>query len=102
MGSQTKKPEVFEILFDQLWASSARRFTAATIVKRDALVDAINQRNARHLTEKKKLSTGNPANFLKDFIRKSTCNSAWPQKLKDARITARQRYGDEQVFEFVS
>ena len=99
MGSNTKKPEVFEILFDEVWSSSSKSFKRSPIIKRDALVRAIDLRNSRNTG--KGLSTGNPANFLKDFIRKASCNKRWPQKIKDAKITARQRYGDEQVFEFV-
>ncbi len=48
-----------------------------------------------------KLSDKNVANFLKDFIRKPTCNKNWPSRLRDMRITARQRYGETQILEFV-
>lgn len=47
------------------------------------------------------LSEKNPANFLKDLIRKTTANSNWPEKITAARITARQVTGDGMCFEFV-
>jgi hypothetical protein len=47
------------------------------------------------------LSTGNPANFLKDVIRGFGGSKIWPQRLQDLRYTAEQRMGDEAVFEFV-
>jgi hypothetical protein len=46
------------------------------------------------------LSNNNPANFLKDLIRKKSVNDNWPEALKRARISARQRYGSGRVLEF--
>lgn len=71
------------------------------IVKSDDVIAAIKQRNRNHKGEGKGLSEKNPANFLKDFIRKTSCNRYWPERLQKRRITARQRYGNQQVFEFV-
>jgi hypothetical protein len=48
------------------------------------------------------LSTANPANFLKDIVRGKNANQFWPERLKAARITARQRYGSKRVFQFVA
>lgn len=87
------KPRVIQHLFD-------KRFNAATgqiddpVVKNDALVKAIEA------VAKDELSTKNPANFLKDFLRSDRRNDLWPQTLKDARITARQKYRDKRVFAF--
>jgi hypothetical protein len=47
------------------------------------------------------LSKSNPANFLKDIIRKTSANQNWPDLLKQHRITARQRYGERRVMQFV-
>ena len=47
------------------------------------------------------LSTNNPANFLKDIIRKDSANSQWPATLVADGVTARQRYGNKKVFQFV-
>jgi hypothetical protein len=49
-----------------------------------------------------KLSTANPANFIKDVIRGKNANAIWPASLKEKRISARQRYGGARVFQFVS
>lgn len=97
---QSKKPEVIDILFDQLIGTHAWPSTQPLVVDSTMLVEAIRERNARHPGEKG-LSTNNPANFLKDFIRKPTCNGNWPRRLVDKKITARQVYGSGQVFEFV-
>lgn len=97
---QSKKIEVIEILFAKIWPEGTTP-TGPLIATNDLVVDAINERNAKHPEETKGLSTSNPANFLKDFIRKRTCNNNWPSELKKKRMTARQRYGDKQVMEFV-
>lgn len=98
---QSKKPEVILNLLLQKWPAPEETPWpgAPLVVSGDEIVQAIRRRNERH--SGKGLSTRNPANFLKDFIRKDTCNTNWPQRLRDLRITARQRYGNELVMEFV-
>ncbi|MQX41094.1 hypothetical protein [Sinorhizobium meliloti] len=98
--TQSKKPEVIEIVYDRLIGGDTWPVERRLIVDRSMLEGAIKERNSRHSAEKP-LSTGNTANFLKDFIRKKTCNRNWPRRLQQQRITARQVYGNEQVFEFV-
>lgn len=46
------------------------------------------------------LSVGNAANFLKDMIRKKNAVENWPDELIAARVSARQRYGNERVLQF--
>lgn len=99
--TQSKKIEVIEALFQKLWPDGQKRPSTPMIVTNDDVTKAIRERNARHPGEGKPLSPSNPANFLKDFIRKRTCNANWPKPLRERRITARQRYGDRQVLEFV-
>ncbi|WP_267553084.1 hypothetical protein [Rhizobium rhizogenes] len=99
--TQSKKPEVIEIVYDRLISGDTWPVERRLVVDRSMLEAAIKERNSRHTGEKKPLSTGNVANFLKDFIRKKTCNRNWPKRLASQRITARQVYGNEQVFEFV-
>lgn len=99
---ESKKKEVIEILIEGLWPTGTPKPEGPMIVINDNVVSAITERNKRYTAPKDKLSTNNPANFLKDFIRHTTCNENWPQRLWDERITARQRYGDKQVLEFVS
>ncbi|MEJ0077623.1 MAG: hypothetical protein WDO17_19760 [Alphaproteobacteria bacterium] len=99
---QSKKPEVIEIVFDKLLGTDTWPPPRRMIVNSDSLIEAIHLRNSRNEGKKgKKLGTKNPANFLKDFIRKDTCNKNWPKRLRDLGVTARQVYGDEQVFEFI-
>ncbi len=57
------------------------------------IIDAINATGSD-------LSKANPANFLKDIVRKETANDNWPDALTLARVTARQRYGEKKVFQF--
>ncbi|QYE35236.1 hypothetical protein KZX46_04340 [Polymorphobacter sp. PAMC 29334] len=47
------------------------------------------------------LGTANPANFLKDLIRKRNVNDNWPAEIWADGVGARQRYGDKRVFQFV-
>lgn len=99
--TQSKKIEVIEALFHDIWPAGAARPSGPMIVTREDVVRAIRDRNARHPGERQPLSGGNAPNFLKDFIRKRTCNANWPNALRDLRITARQRYGGQQIMEFV-
>lgn len=92
--NQSEKPPVIQYLFERLWPDGSER-PAQMIVTGDEIAAAILATGAE-------LSTRNTANFLKDFIRKPTCNSNWPLPLIKKEITARQRYGKGQVFEFVS
>lgn len=50
---------------------------------------------------KSTLGTANPANFLKDLIRKRNVNDNWPAEIWADRVGARQRYGEKRVFQFV-
>lgn len=100
-AKESKKPEVIEILFNRLWPAAKPRPKGPMIVRQEDVISAINERNLRYPNEKDPLSPRNAANFLKDFIRHKTCNDLWPERLKAERITARQRYGEKQVLEFV-
>ncbi|MFN4275865.1 MAG: hypothetical protein ACK4FJ_06160 [Ferrovibrio sp.] len=96
------KPDVFLALFNMVWPPDAPEpIRLPMTITGTEVREAIQHRN-RNLPEGEKvLGAGNPANFLKDFIRKRTCNENWPRRLKALRYTARQRYGNELVFEFV-
>jgi hypothetical protein len=48
-----------------------------------------------------RLSTANPANFMKDIVRGDSASDHWPERLTALRIGARQRPGGQRVFEFV-
>ncbi len=87
---ESKKPKVIEILFDQYEQGAV----PDGIVTSDRLLKAIKIARAR-------LGRANPANFLKDIVRSENANFNWPDKLKEKRISARQRYGGTRVFQFV-
>lgn len=93
--SSSKKTAVFSILYE-----TVKERGTPLVVTSDDVRAAITRRN-KGLPKDEKLGVGNPANFLKDFIRHSTCNANWPDELKSERITARQRYGNKQVLEFI-
>jgi len=63
------------------------------IAYRTDVTDAIRDTGAQ-------LSVGNAANFLKDLIRKKNVVENWPEEMIAARVSARQRYGNERVMQF--
>lgn len=94
----TAKPRVIEHLFKQRYDASTGEI-ADPIVMSDALVAAIEHCNG---LGGKRLSTKNPANFLKDFLRSSRRNELWPLSLRNAGISARQKYRKGRVFAFAA
>jgi len=86
----SEKPKVFEHLYGLVEDGTI----TGDIILSDDIIAAIKKTGAD-------LSPRNPANFLKDIIRNNNANVVWPQSLKDKGITARQRYGDRRVFQFV-
>jgi hypothetical protein len=92
----TKKPKVIEHIFKERYDPLTGKISDP-IVKSDALLDAIEHCNK---SPGKTLSTKNPANFLKDYLRSPKRNELWPAVLKKARITARQKYRRGRVFAF--
>lgn len=93
----SQKPQVIERIFDLLWDAQNQTLTR-TIVTRHDVQAAIEWCRVHHGST---LSTGNPANFMKDVVRGFGSTRMWPQRLKDLRWTAEQRMGGEAVFEFV-
>lgn len=96
-GGLTDKPKVIEYLFNARY-DAKKKNVSDPLVNSDDLVAAINSCNASYGT---RLSTRNPANFLKDYLRSSKRNHAWPASLKAAGFTARQKYNKKRVFAFV-
>lgn len=86
----TNKTSVIEYLYNRYCAGEFSN----EIVNNDDVVAAIQATGAA-------LSVKNPANFLKDIIRKDNANTHWPPALVAAKIGARQRYGGKRVFQFV-
>lgn len=94
---ESEKPIVFQHLFDLRFDTTTGIFTPSTVTQ-DELQEAINNLAGDMGIG---LKPGNPANFLKDYLRSWSRNSTWPAALHAARFTARQVYGGSRVFDFV-
>lgn len=95
--ARSEKPEVIERIYDSLLDPKTGKLSRTVVTSND-VVKAIEWCAERHKT---KLSTKNPANFVKDIIRGKGASGMWPDRLKEARMSARQVTGDGNVFEFV-
>ena len=92
------KTWVFEHIFTSRW-NPAKEAIENAIVSLQDVSDAIAEYNRLHGSN---YSTRNPANFFKDFVRKtSTANANWPQSVFERGYTARQVTGRGQCFEYV-
>ena len=87
---ESEKPRVIEHLYDLY----ERGEIPDGIVTSSQVLEAIASTAAV-------LGKANPANFIKDVIRTENANAIWPNSLKKKRVSARQRYGDTRVFQFV-
>lgn len=96
-SKETKKQGVISYLYERYRKGQIKD----GIVKSDLLHRAMVAYNKTLLPGDKKLGTANKANFLKDIIRSERANSLWPIALKRDRVSARQRYGSQRVFQFV-
>ena len=97
MPSESEKPKIFKYLFGHRYDLTTGSFAPSTVTNSE-LQDAIATLRA---DEGVTLSVGNPANFLKDFLRSWSRNALWPTDVAAARYTARQAYGSGSVFDFV-
>lgn len=95
MAKTSSKIPVFRYLFEQVVeVKDSTGSPSSRIVTSDALKKAMS-------ATKSDLSTNNPANFLKDYLRSNTRNEQWIAGVAEMGWTARQKYGKGQVFEFV-
>lgn len=100
MASRSRKSEIIEALFKQRWNAQTKALTNAVVTLND-VSGAIEQYNSGR-PPSQRLSTKNPANFFKDFIRnKRRANANWPLFILQAGYTARQVTGQGRCFEFV-
>ncbi|UZF93723.1 hypothetical protein [Bosea sp. NBC_00550] len=90
------KPTVIEHLFKARYDEATKTFSDE-VVDADALKAAMEYCNQNLGTG---LSTNNPANFLKDYLRSPRRNADWPPLLHSHRVTARQKYRNKRVFAF--
>jgi hypothetical protein len=95
----SRKTQVIEALFEERWQGPGTPLgeSIVTLVQVSAAIRAYNRKNRTS-----PLSTRNPANFFKDFIRKrKSANDNWPQTVFKRGYTARQITGEGQCFTFV-
>lgn len=95
----SKKSEVFRMLFYERWDCEQRKLRDPVVTisqVKEAIEKARADEGSGHL------SSSNPANFVKDFIRRAhSANKNWPEDLKQLRWTIRQQTGDNDCFQFV-
>ena len=94
---KSEKPIVIEHIFNERFDEQTGQLNR-TIVTNTDVVEAITECTKKYGI---KLSTRNPANFVKDIIRGKSASGMWPDRLKELRFGARQVTGDGNVFEFV-
>jgi len=95
----SKKTPIIEEIFNSRWDSISKTLSdpLVTLIQ---VEDAIRNYNEKNQSDT--LSTRNPANFLKDFIRKkASANRNWPSSVFERGYTARQVTGGNMCFEFV-
>lgn len=93
----SKKTKVIEYLFFQHWDKGKRslRKSIFSLGEVQAAIEHCNREFGQ------KLSSRNPANFIKDIVRGRNASQNWPKSLTALRYTAAQRTGSGDVFEFV-
>lgn len=94
---KSEKPVVIERIYETLLDPVTGRLSRNIVTSQD-VINAIEWANAHRGT---KLSSKNPANFIKDVIRGTGASGMWPASLKDARVSAKQLTGSGNIFEFV-
>lgn len=95
--TKSEKPLVVEHIYRSLLDPSTGRLKRSLVTNED-IVQAIDSCREKYGI---KLSSKNPANFIKDIIRGNGATAMWPVALKEARVSARQVTGYGNVFEFV-
>ncbi|TXN22674.1 hypothetical protein [Methylobacterium sp. WL19] len=94
---ESEKPVVFSHLFEHRYDPTTSTFTPSTVTNAEIQEAIVTLRGDEGLS----LSVGNPANFLKDFLRSWSRNALWPEDVAAAGYSARQAYGSGAVFDFV-
>jgi len=95
----SRKTQVIEALFEERWQGPGRplRDSIVTLEQVSVALRAYNRKKRSN-----PLSTRNPANFFKDFIRKrKSANDNWPQSVFERGYTAKQITGEGLCLEFV-
>jgi len=96
----TDKTEIIEAIFRQRWSAKGRKLSEPIVTLTD-VSEAIADYNRKH--RERQMSTRNPANFFKDFIRnRESANRNWPPFVFESGYAARQVTGKGLCFEFVA
>lgn len=96
----TRKTEIIQALFDARFDRVTKRLSS-TVVTLEEVSAAIRANNLAH-PDLAPMSTRNPANFFKDFIRKQEpANKNWPRGVFEAGYTAVQVTSEGRCFEFI-
>jgi len=94
------KTEIIEALFNRRWDPTAMTLSDPVVTLLD-VQEAIAEYNAR-LKPARPFSTRNPANFFKDYTRRTRlANEHWPASVLQRGFTARQLTSKGLCFEFV-
>jgi len=97
----TRKTEIIQSLFETRFNTTTKKLSS-TVVTLEEVSAAINANNLAHPTLVP-MSTRNPANFFKDFIRKhKSANRNWPRRIFEAGYTAVQVTSEGRCFEFIA
>ncbi len=97
--SESSKAEIIRQLFEKRWQGKGKGLTSPQVTLKD-IDQAIREYNGKHRGSE--LSTRNPANFFKDFVRnKASANRNWPETVSNRGYTARQVTGGGLCFEFI-
>ena len=95
----TGKTRIIEQIFHERWRAEEHALENATVSLPD-VQRAIERHNAE--SGRAPLSTRNPANFFKDFIRNQrSANRNWPASVFHAGYTGRQLQSSGNCFEFI-
>jgi hypothetical protein len=94
---KSQKTLVIQQIFDSLWDDRIETLSR-TIVRLSDIAAAIQACRKKYGIN---LSSLNPANFIKDFLRTSSRNRNWPERLAQLRWTAVQTTGGGDAFEFI-
>jgi hypothetical protein len=94
---ESEKPIIFSYLFGHRYDFRTGKFTPSTVTNVEIQEAIVTLRADEGLS----LRVGNPANFMKDFLRSWSRNDYWPAEIAAAGYTGRQAYGDGAVFDFV-
>lgn len=97
MRNSSEKPVVFSALFQTRYDASTGKIQDIPVTQEEVQETILQLRGELGIS----LKAGNPANFLKDYLRSPSRNKNWPDEIAAARYTARQVYGKGNVFEFV-